>query len=146
MSTKNIAVLGAGTMGAGIAQLAAQFGYDVLLYDINDQFVQRGLDNIRAALQKRVDAGKMSADEMASYLERIKTTTNRDDAASASLVIEAAPEDLALKREIFASLGAKAGNGTILATNTSSLSITSIASASPRPDRVVGMHFFNPAP
>jgi 3-hydroxybutyryl-CoA dehydrogenase len=146
MTTRNIAVLGAGTMGAGIAQLAAQFGYDVLMYDVKDEFVQRGLDSIRAALQKRVDAGKMTADDMASYVERIKTTTNRDDAASASLVIEAAPEDLALKRDIFASLGAKASNGTILATNTSSLSITSIASASPRPDRVVGMHFFNPAP
>src|SRR5262245_34987093 len=124
MSTKNIAVLGAGTMGAGIAQLAAQSGYDVLLYDIKDEFIQRGLDNIRTALLKRVDAGKMAASDMASYLERIKTTTNRDDTASASLVIEAAPEDLALKREIFTSLGEKSRPDTILATNTSSLSIT----------------------
>src|SRR5213075_1754110 len=101
--TEKIAVLGAGTMGAGIAQLAAQCGYDVLMYDIKDEFVQRGLDNIKAALQKRVDQAKITADDMASYLGRIRTTTQREDAASYPLIIEAAPEDLSLKREIFAS-------------------------------------------
>ena len=116
--TQKIAVLGAGTMGAGIAQLAAQSGYDVLMYDLKDDFVQRGMDNINTALQSRVDKGKMDASEMASTLSRISTTTNRDDAASCDLIIEAAPEDIALKREIFASLSAQASPDAILATNT----------------------------
>ncbi|HST06289.1 MAG TPA: 3-hydroxyacyl-CoA dehydrogenase NAD-binding domain-containing protein [Chloroflexia bacterium] len=142
----NIAVIGAGTMGAGIVQLAAQSGCDVLMYDIKDEFVQRGLTNIQAALQSRVDKGKMGKDEMKAILGHITTGTNRDDAANYDLIIEAAPESMELKREIFADLGRKASPTTILATNTSSLSITSIASASPHPERVVGMHFFNPAP
>jgi 3-hydroxybutyryl-CoA dehydrogenase len=104
------------------------------------------MGNIRSALQSRVDKGKMEQHEMDSILSRITTTTDRDQAAGYGLVIEAAPEDLALKREIFASLGAKSGPSTILATNTSSLSVTSIASAARHPERVVGMHFFNPAP
>ena len=146
MMPQSIAVLGAGTMGSGIAQLAAQSGYPVLMYDIQDAFVERGMGNIRSALQSRVDKGKMPQDEMDSVLSRITTTTDRDKAASHDLIIEAAPEDLALKREIFASLSAQAGPNTILATNTSSLSITSIASAARHPECVVGMHFFNPAP
>jgi 3-hydroxybutyryl-CoA dehydrogenase len=144
--TDKIAVLGAGTMGSGIAQLAAQSGYDVLMYDLKDDFVQRGMNNIQAALQSRVDKGKMEAADMAPTLARIATTTKREDAASADLIVEAAPEDMALKREIFSSLSAKVSPDAILATNTSSLSITSIASASKNPERVVGMHFFNPAP
>src|SRR5438105_2307825 len=127
MTSKKIAVLGAGTMGAGIAQVAAQSGFEVLLYDIKDEFVQRGLGNIKAALQRRVDQGKLTAQEMAACLERIRTTTQRDDAADYPVIIEAAPEDLALKREIFSSLSALSGPETVLASNTSSLSITSIA-------------------
>ena len=141
-----IAILGAGTMGAGIAQLAAQTGHDVLLYDINEEFVGRGIERIRGPLQSRVDRGKLSAQEMNTTLGRISTTTNRDEAASCDAIIEAAPEDLDLKREIFASLSQLAGQNTILATNTSSLSITAIAAAAHRPERVVGLHFFNPAP
>ncbi|HEX8599293.1 MAG TPA: 3-hydroxyacyl-CoA dehydrogenase NAD-binding domain-containing protein [Chloroflexia bacterium] len=141
-----IAVLGAGTMGAGIAQTAAQSGFDVLLYDIKDDFVQRGVSNIRSALQGRVDKGKMSQEEMEGITGRISTTTNRDDAAAAEVIIEAAPEDMALKREIFGSLSSLSSPNTILASNTSSLSITSIAAAADRPESVVGMHFFNPAP
>lgn len=143
---QTIAVIGAGTMGAGIAQLAAQSGMSVLLYDLNDDYVQRGLSNIRSALRSRVDKGKLDPGDMQSTLQRITATTNRDDAASYDLIIEAAPENIDLKREIFSDLGKKASPGTILVTNTSSLSITSIAAASPRPERVVGMHFFNPAP
>ncbi len=144
--TEKIAVLGAGTMGSGIAQLAAQSGYDVLMYDIKDSFVQRGMNNIASALQSRVDKGKMAAAEMNTITGRIAVTTKRDDAASADLIIEAAPEDIDLKREIFASLSAQCGPDAILATNTSSLSITSIASTAKNPERVIGMHFFNPAP
>jgi len=143
---QKIAVLGAGTMGAGIAQLAAQSGYDVLLYDIKDEFVQRGLGNIRNALQGRVDKGRMKADDMAAILARIATTTQRDDAANSDLIIEAAPEDMALKREIVAALTAQARSDTIFASNTSSLSITAIAATAVWPEQVVGMHFFNPAP
>jgi 3-hydroxybutyryl-CoA dehydrogenase len=141
-----IAVLGAGTMGAGIAQLAAQSGFDVLLYDLKDELVQRGLGNIWSALQGRVDKGKMSREEFDAITARISTTTVRDDAASADFIIEAAPEDLALKRDIFSSLGKLAAPDTILASNTSSLSITSIAAATDRAESVVGLHFFNPAP
>lgn len=144
--THKIAVLGAGTMGAGIAQLAAQSGHTVLLHDIQDAFVQRGLGNIRAQLQGRVDKGKMKQDEMESILARITPTTDRDQAAGYDLIIEAAPEDLGLKREIFASLSAQVAPSAILASNTSSLSITSIASAARNPEQVVGLHFFNPAP
>ncbi|HYP19127.1 MAG TPA: 3-hydroxyacyl-CoA dehydrogenase NAD-binding domain-containing protein, partial [Chloroflexia bacterium] len=141
-----IAVLGAGTMGAGIAQLAAQSGFDVLLYDIKEDFVQRGTGNIRSALQGRVDKGKMSREEFDAITARINTTTVRDDAAKADFIIEAAPEDIALKREIFSSLSKLSAPDTVLASNTSSLSITSIAWAADRPESVVGLHFFNPAP
>ncbi len=144
--TEKIAVLGAGTMGSGIAQLAAQSGYDVLMYDVKEDFVQRGMNNIKSALQSRVDKAKMDAAEMDAIIGRIATTTRRDDAASADLIIEAAPEDIDLKREIFASLSARCSPDAILATNTSSLSITSIASAAKNSERVIGMHFFNPAP
>jgi 3-hydroxybutyryl-CoA dehydrogenase len=143
--SQKVTVLGAGTMGAGIAQLAAQQGFDVLLYDITDEFVQRGLNNIKAILQDRVDRGRLTADEMQAVLERITPTTKREDAAHSYIVIEAAPEDLQIKKEIFAALSDIAPSA-ILATNTSSLSITAIASASRHPERVVGMHFFNPAP
>ncbi|HEX9988642.1 MAG TPA: 3-hydroxyacyl-CoA dehydrogenase NAD-binding domain-containing protein [Chloroflexia bacterium] len=143
---QKIAVLGAGTMGAGIAQLAAQSGLDVLMYDIKSELVERGVANIKSALQGRVDKGKLASEDMDASLERLSTTTNRDDAAGADVIIEAAPEDLALKKEIFGSLSALCSANTILATNTSSLSVTSIASAAQRPEQVAGMHFFNPAP
>ena len=111
MSEKKIAVLGAGTMGAGIAQLAAQSGFEVLLYDLKDDFVLRGLTNIRTALQERVDQGKMTPEDMAAFLARIHPTTNREDAASWPVVIEAAPEDLALKKDMFGALSAISAPG-----------------------------------
>src|SRR5437660_201516 len=132
MPERRIAVIGAGTMGAGIAQMAAQQGYEVLLYDIKDEFVQRGMGSIRSALQKRVDAGKLPAGDMDAALGRISTTTRREDAARWPFVVEAAPEDIALKQEIFSTLDGDAGPETVLATNTSSLSITSIAAATKR--------------
>jgi 3-hydroxybutyryl-CoA dehydrogenase len=141
-----IAVIGAGTMGSGIAQVAAQAGYEVLLYDIQQEFVERGLNSIAAGLLGRVDRGKMTEAEMDAIMGRISATTNRATLAPATVVIEAAIEDLAVKQEIFAALDALCGPETILASNTSSLSITALAGAVSRPERVVGMHFFNPAP
>src|SRR5437868_10604343 len=103
-----IAIIGAGTMGSGIAQVAAQAGYDVLMYDVKDEFVQRGMGTIKSALASRVEKGKMEAGEMDAILGRVATTTKRDDAVGggAGIVIEAAPEDLELKREIFSALSA----------------------------------------
>jgi 3-hydroxybutyryl-CoA dehydrogenase len=141
-----IAVLGAGTMGAGIAQVAAQTGHDVLLYDVSDEMLERGLERIRGPLRSRVERGKLSPEELDQTLDRISTTTERDRAAEYDFIIEAAPENIELKREIFSSLSIKTGPNTILATNTSSLSITSIAASAHSPERVVGLHFFNPAP
>ena len=143
---ERVAVLGAGTMGAGIAQVAAQAGMDVILYDLKPELLERGVGGIRKSLEARVGRGKMETAEMEEILARIATTVEREGAADADLVIEAAPEDLALKRDIFAALSGKLRPGGILATNTSSLSVTSIASAASAPSRVVGMHFFNPAP
>src|SRR4051812_4116906 len=141
-----IGVIGAGTMGAGIAQVAAQSGYPVVLYDIQQDFVDRGLGGIRKALQGRVDKGKLAAEEMAATLARIQPATERDALAPAAVIIEAAPESLALKSELFQALDKLCGPDTILASNTSSLSITALGTAAGRPERVVGMHFFNPAP
>ncbi len=141
-----IGVIGAGTMGAGIAQVAAQSGRPVVLYDIKPEFVERGLGTITRGLQGRVDKGRMAAGEMAAILARIQTTTERDALAPATVVIEAAPESLALKQELFGALDRMCGPDTILASNTSSLSITALGAATKRPERVAGMHFFNPAP
>src|SRR5688500_16512683 len=116
--SQTIAVIGAGTMGAGIAQVAAQSGFEVLLYDVKDEFVERGIGNITRSLQARVDKSKLSAEEMASVASRIRRTTKLEDAQGANYIIEAAPEDLALKQEIFRSLGEKVPAETLLLTNT----------------------------
>lgn len=143
---QTIAVLGAGTMGAGIAQVAIQSGCDVLLYDVKEEFVQRGVANIDKSLQARVDKAKLTPEEMAEAKSRLRSTSTLDDVGRADFIIEAAPEDLALKRDLFKSLSEAAPPKTLLLTNTSSLSIGSIASAVKNPERVAGMHFFNPAP
>ncbi|MGI8586716.1 MAG: 3-hydroxyacyl-CoA dehydrogenase NAD-binding domain-containing protein [Chloroflexia bacterium] len=139
-----VGVVGAGTMGAGIAQIVAASGRPVVMYDIAPEYVARGIATITKSLQGRVDKGKLTAEEMAATLERITTATEREALAAAGFVIEAAPENLALKQEIFGALDRICGPDAILASNTSSLSITGIASATERPERVVGMHFFNP--
>jgi len=146
MADETIGVIGAGTMGAGIAQVAAQSGRAVILYDIQPEFVERGLAGIRKGLQGRVDKGKLAAAEMAATMARIQPATDRAALASASWIIEAAPESLALKGELFGALDTICGPDTILASNTSSLSITALGATTKRPERVVGMHFFNPAP
>lgn len=145
MAIERIAVIGAGTMGHGIAQVAAQAGYSVALHDINDELVSRALRRIEDNLKKGVERGKVTEDDMQSALSRIRVTTDVADAAqSADLVIEAVLEKLDAKRELFAMLDKRCSAETILATNTSSLSIAAIASATSRRDRVIGMHFFNP--
>ena len=145
MAIEKIAVIGAGTMGHGIAQIAAQAGYQVTLEDVTEEFVSRGLARIKDNLQKGVERGKVSADDMDAALSRIRTSTDvQDTAAGADLVIEAVIEKLDAKRELFAALDSICKRDAILATNTSSLSIGAIASATKRPERVIGTHFFNP--
>ena len=141
-----IFVPGAGTMGAGIAQAFAAKGYDVILRDIKDEFVDRGLENIRKNVDKLVAKGKITEDQKDDILSHLSGTTDMRFAADCDLVIEAAVENMQIKKQIFAELDAVCPAETILATNTSSLSITEVASATKRPDKVIGMHFFNPAP
>ncbi|WP_097028079.1 3-hydroxybutyryl-CoA dehydrogenase [Clostridium peptidivorans] len=143
---KKICVLGAGTMGAGIAQAFAAKGYEVVLRDIKDEFVERGLNGINKSLSKLVAKGKMAQEDMDAILERLTGTVDLNMAADCDLVIEAAVENMKIKREIFAELDRICKPETILSSNTSSLSITEIATATARPDKVIGMHFFNPAP
>src|SRR5690606_2830240 len=133
-------------MGAGIAQVAAAAGCRVLLQDVSGDQLRRAVDEIGRRLQRSVERGRLSADAAAATLGRIETTTNLDDLAPAGVVIEAAPERMELKREIFRRLGELCGPDTILTTNTSSLSVTALAAASGRPECFAGLHFFNPAP
>jgi len=143
---KTIGVVGAGQMGNGIAHVAAQAGLTVVLHDLKDAFVQRGLAAVDKNLQRGVDKGRMTVDEKAEVLGRISGSTSRDDLAGCDFVIEAVVEKLELKREIFADLDRICRAGVILATNTSSISITEIAASTERPERVIGMHFMNPVP
>ncbi|MHC4958438.1 MAG: 3-hydroxyacyl-CoA dehydrogenase family protein [Planctomycetota bacterium] len=147
MSIERVAVLGAGTMGAGIAQVCAQVGCDVSLYDINDDATARGRKTIERFLAKGVDKGKVTEADRDATLARVATTTDLDGAVQdAHLVVEAAPEDLDLKRRIFSQVAAAAPDHALLATNTSSLPISQIADGSAAAPRIVGMHFFNPVP
>lgn len=144
---KKISVLGAGIMGSGIAQVAAQAGFQVVMRDLEDRFLQQGLKSIKTSLRMMKEKGKLSSEEVSKILGRIKSTVDFKEAASDSdLVIEAIPENLDLKKQIFHELDETCPEHTILATNTSSLSITAIASATKRPHKVVGMHFANPVP
>lgn len=143
---EKIFVLGAGTMGSGIVQAFAQKGYEVIVIDIKDEFVQRGLSGINKNLSKLVSKGKMTEETKEEILSRISGTTDMNLAADCDLVVEAAIENMKIKKEIFAELDGICKKETILASNTSSLSITEVASATSRPDKVIGMHFFNPAP
>lgn len=143
---KTVCVLGAGTMGAGIAQAFAAKGFEVILRDIKNEFVERGLNNINKGLSKRVAKGKMDEQTKEDILTRISGTVDLNLAADCDLVVEAAVERMDIKKEIFKELDKICKPETILASNTSSLSITEVASATLRPDKVIGMHFFNPAP
>lgn len=142
---RRVTVLGAGTMGHGIAQIAAKTGYDVALYDLTPEIVARGMERIRATLDAGIAKGKTTTEERDGVLARIRPTADLPDAvADADLVVEAAPETIDLKREIFAKLSAICRPDAILATNTSSLQVSKIAGAASNPERVLGMHFFNP--
>jgi 3-hydroxybutyryl-CoA dehydrogenase len=143
---KNIVVIGAGTMGNGIAHTAAASGFDITLIDVAQPFLDRGMSTISANLQRGVDKGKMTADEKESVLGRIKASTNVDDAKDADLVIEAIIENVAAKTDLFRRLDELTKPECILSSNTSSISITKIAAATKRPEKVIGMHFMNPVP
>ncbi len=141
-----IGVVGAGTMGAGIAQVSAQAGFETLLYDISQEFVDNGLNRIRGFVQRSREKGKLTGEEEKQIVARLSGSLKLENFRECSLVIEAAPEKLELKREIFKELDAICSPDTLLATNTSSFSVTAIAGATQHPERVVGMHFFNPPP
>ncbi|HHD2799627.1 TPA: 3-hydroxybutyryl-CoA dehydrogenase [Clostridium perfringens] len=142
---EKIFVIGAGTMGAGIVQAFAQKGYEVIVRDIKDEFVDRGIAGINKGLTKLVSKGKITEEDKEAVLSKITGNTDLGLAADCDLVIEAAVENMEIKKQIFAELDKICKEETILASNTSSLSITEVASATNRPDRVIGMHFFNPA-
>ncbi|MDD3852307.1 MAG: 3-hydroxybutyryl-CoA dehydrogenase [Syntrophomonadaceae bacterium] len=143
---KTVAILGSGIMGAGIAQVAAQAGLSVILRDLQMGIVKDGLVTIEQNLDKMIKRGSLLADEKPKILDRINVTTDLTDVQNSDLVIEAVVENMAVKKQIFAELDHICSDHTILATNTSSLSITEIAASTKRPDRVLGMHFFNPVP
>lgn len=145
MAIKTIGVVGAGSMGSGIANVFALNGYNVVLRDIEDRFVQGGLTRIDKFMSKSVQKGKMTEEGKQKVLSRITTTTDMKDLKDVDLVVEAVLEDMELKQSVFSQLDEILREDVIFATNTSSLSITEIASATKRPDRVAGLHFFNPA-
>ncbi|QDX39640.1 3-hydroxyacyl-CoA dehydrogenase family protein [Salarchaeum sp. JOR-1] len=143
---ETVGVVGAGTMGSGIAQVAATHGYDVVMRDVEEEFVESGFDTIRDSLARFVKKEKLTEDESDDIVERITGTTALSDLADADLVVEAAVENMDVKQDIFADLDATVDEDVVLATNTSTLSITTIASATDRPSQVVGLHFMNPVP
>jgi 3-hydroxybutyryl-CoA dehydrogenase len=139
-------VVGSGTMGAGIAQVAARAGFAVLMQDVAEEFLARGLQAIDQSLQREVAKERLSADEKRAIIDRIKTTTDTADLRDAFIVVEAATEDLAVKTAIFKSLDETIRPDAILASNTSSISITKLGAVTQRAERVIGMHFMNPVP
>jgi 3-hydroxybutyryl-CoA dehydrogenase len=142
-----VGVVGAGTMGAGIAQVCLQAGHEVVLYDVDEAAVARGLSRVADGLDRLVAKGRLTADERQAALDRLRQAYTLEAVASgADVVIEAALEDLGLKQSIFRALGAEAPAGTTLASNTSALSVTDLGEASGRPAETLGLHFFNPAP
>ncbi|MBY0450569.1 MAG: 3-hydroxybutyryl-CoA dehydrogenase [Cyanobacteria bacterium] len=143
---QTVSVLGSGTMGAGIAQILAQAGCTVWLYDIETRFLESGLGRIQASLDAGVAKGKFTPEAAESALKKINTTTQLDLLRDCELIIEAVPEDLALKQGLFQSLDSICPANTLFASNTSSLSITALASATKRPQQFAGLHFFNPVP
>ncbi|MDD8019122.1 MAG: 3-hydroxyacyl-CoA dehydrogenase NAD-binding domain-containing protein [Bacteroidota bacterium] len=140
----SIGIVGAGTMGAGIAHVAALHKINVSLYDINEEVIRRSVERINFEMKRGVDKSKISEEDMKQAMNRIKKRTNINDLDTCDIIIEAVLEDIRVKKDLFKKLDQVAHHTTILATNTSSLSVTSIASATKKPERVIGMHFFNP--
>jgi 3-hydroxybutyryl-CoA dehydrogenase len=143
---QSIGVIGSGTMGNGIAQVAARAGFRVLMRDLAEDFLKRGLATIDKSLQRDVDKSRLSADEKQEIVSRIETTTALEAMSGVDFVVEAISEDFAVKSELFRNLDAIVGPEVILASNTSSISITRLAGVTGRADRFIGMHFFNPVP
>jgi 3-hydroxybutyryl-CoA dehydrogenase len=143
---RSVGVVGLGTMGAGIAQVAVQAGFDVVGREVSEELADAARGKIEHFLGRAVEKGRMRAEDRDAALARLRTTTDVADIAASDLVIEAIVEDLDAKRELFAELDRICAPDAILATNTSAISVSEIASATERPERVVGMHFFNPAP
>ena len=147
MDFRNVTVIGAGTMGNGIAHVFAQYGFNVVLNDLKTEFVERGMTTIRSNLDRQLKKGSLTEEQRQQTLGRLSTTTSLDEAArNADLVIEAATENSTVKKQIFSTLDSTTPAHTILASNTSSISITEIASVTRRPGQVIGMHFMNPVP
>ena len=146
MEIGKVGVVGLGTMGAGIAQVSVQAGFDTVAREVSDELAARGRSTIEHYLGRAVEKGRMSGDERSAALGRLTLTTELADLSDCDLVIEAVLEELPLKREVFAELDRLTRPESVLATNTSALSVAEIAEATQRPERVVGLHFFNPAP
>lgn len=144
MDSEQVGVVGFGLMGGGIAQVCAVHGYDVTVLDVDEERTQRGLEAIRARMERDVSRGRLTQEQFERAIRRIRPTTRYEDLAACRIVIEAVVEDLATKREVFRRLGTMTRPGTILASNTSSLPLSDLAAASGRPEDVIGLHFFNP--
>lgn len=146
MEIKKVGVVGCGLMGAGIAQVCAQKGYDVIVSEINNDLLNKGLKSIKSILSKGVEKGKITKEDEEATLGRLKGTTNTKDFSDRDIVIEAVIENIGLKKKVFADLDSICPAHSILATNTSCLSVTEIATATKKPEKVIGTHFFNPVP
>ncbi len=146
MQFRKIGVVGCGLMGSGITQVCAQSGYPVVVSEINDELMQKGLDSIISRLSRDVEKGRLASPDKDTILGRIKGTTDTQEFSECDLVIEAATENIEVKKKIFTGLDRTCPGDTLLATNTSGQSVIDIAMATGRPDKVLGMHFFNPAP
>ena len=146
MEFKQIGVVGCGLMGSGIAEVCTRAGYDVVVREVNDEFLQKGLERIRQSLSRAVARGKVTQEQASSALSHLRGTLDLADFSGCDLVVEAAVENMALKKEIFAALDAIVPPHAILASNTSSLCVTEMASVTRRGDKVLGIHFFNPVP